>query len=134
MSPDEGSGGESLWHIPDLQDGLDLVKKLDPYNDHAVKISPCELCVHILLHVHVEAVHDISLPGQYKNFKEICFATAAGTPPKVPDGAQLVFMDTRLFWNYPQFLPASGFSMLHIIHVRLSTWPLFTNQAQYLGH
>ena len=38
-------------------------------------------------------------------------SAAAGNPPKVPEGAQRVFMDTLLFWNYPHFLPATGFSM-----------------------
>ena len=37
-------------------------------------------------------------------------SVAAGNPPKVPEGAQRVFMDTVLFWNYPHFLPATGFS------------------------
>ena len=40
-----GEGGQSLWHIPDLRDGLDLVKTLDPYDDNAVKVTPCELCL-----------------------------------------------------------------------------------------
>ena len=35
-------GSCSLWYIPDLQDGLNLVKTLDPYNDNAVKITPCK--------------------------------------------------------------------------------------------
>ena len=37
-----GEGGSALWYIPDLQDGLELVKKLDPYDDSAVKLKPCE--------------------------------------------------------------------------------------------
>ena len=37
-----GRGSQCLWYIPDLQDGLNLVKTLDPYDDTAVKISPCE--------------------------------------------------------------------------------------------
>ena len=42
----------------------------------------------------------------------LCLITvAAGTPPKVPEGAQQVFMDKLLFWEFPHFLPASGFSM-----------------------
>ena len=39
---DAGGSGQSLWNIPYLQDGLDLVKTLDPYDDNAVKIIPCE--------------------------------------------------------------------------------------------
>ena len=34
--------GKGVWYIPDLQDGLDLVKALDPYNESAVKLTPCE--------------------------------------------------------------------------------------------
>ena len=41
-------GGGSLWHIPDLQDGLDLVKALDPYDDSAVKLTPCEFTQPVL--------------------------------------------------------------------------------------
>ena len=32
-----------MWYIPDMKDGLDLVKRLDPYNENAVNITPCEL-------------------------------------------------------------------------------------------
>ena len=72
-------------------------------------------------------------------------AAAAGTPPKVPEGAQQVFMDTMLFWEFPQFLPASGFSMCfndtsgHLTiythaHVCTSTLVLFVSTCIYLPH
>ena len=35
-------GCRGLWYIPDLRDGLDLVKTLDPYDESAVKMTPCE--------------------------------------------------------------------------------------------
>ena len=36
-----GAGG-SVWHIPDLEEGMELVKKLDPYDENAVKLTPCK--------------------------------------------------------------------------------------------
>jgi hypothetical protein len=87
--------GKGVWHIPDLQDGLDLVKTLDPYNENAVKITP-----------------------------------SAGNPPKVPEGAQRVFMDTMLFWNYPHFLPATGFTPLTTNSASASKY--FTPQEECL--
>ena len=35
-------GRQSVWNIPHLQSGLELVKTLDPYDDSTVKITPCE--------------------------------------------------------------------------------------------
>ena len=35
-------GGRGLWYIPDLRDGLDLVHTLDPYDESAVKMTPCK--------------------------------------------------------------------------------------------
>ena len=147
--------GKGVWYIPDLQDGLDLVKTLDPYNENAVKITPCESHCHqyawpgwsvpiLQLGVVVSEVpflwikyaHSYCKLSQKSVFKNnsmhrgrlfVCIksagfpvetnldiwcvpSVAAGNPPKVPEGAQRVFMDTVLFWNYPHFLPATGFS------------------------
>ena len=49
----------------------------------------------------------------------MCVAT--GNPPKVPDGAQQVLMDTMLFWKHPRLLPACGFSTFHYYNVCMAS-------------
>ena len=34
--------GKGVWYIPDMKEGMDTVKALDPYNENAVKIVPCK--------------------------------------------------------------------------------------------
>ena len=96
-----GRNSESVWYVPGLQEGLELVKSLDPYDNKAVQMTPCQLLL-----CSVYAVVYTHLFGSFT-----VLTAASGTPLKVPEGAQRVFMTTALFWNYPLLLPASGFGM-----------------------
>lgn len=117
-----------MWYIPDLEEGMELVNKLDPYDENAVKLTPCKhppaRSVSGYISEYMRFSHQCSLCFISSLFYRLTFlsisslivAAAVGNPPKVPEGAQHVLMNTALFWNYPKYLPAIGFGMCHAIN------------------